>query len=109
MRDQHPLDWPSQNFVEGDPCRAAIKEACTPITWRTRIRGDDPAIPSEESPPSFEPIGCKILDQIGEEGGAAALVKEHNLCERKATAKDDLRDVSRPFGFGGIMELGIEV
>ena len=65
-------------------------------------------MPSEEAAPPLEPVARKILNEIGEQGRVAVAVKEHNLGERKASAQDDLLDVSRPFGLGNIAELGIE-
>ena len=108
MRNQHPLDWPGENLVEGDPRRATIEEARTPVTRCARIGGDDPTMPSEEAAPSFEPVARKILDQIGEQGRVAATMKKHDLGQRKASVHHDLVDVSRPIGPSRIAKLGIE-
>ncbi len=88
MDDQHPLDRPSENVIECDSRRAAVKETRAPFTRRARVRSDNPVEPSKGAAPAFEPVARKILDQIGEQGRAAAPVKEHDLGQRKASVHD---------------------
>ena len=65
------------------------------------MRSDDPAEPGGDTAPALEPVARKILDQIGEQDGAAVAVKKHDLGEHDASAKHDLVDIGRPSRLGG--------
>ena len=108
MGDEHSLDWPSENPAERDSCRATVKETRPPITRCAWIGSDNPAEPSNDATPPFEPVARKILNQIGEQGSVAGTVKEHDLGQRKASEQDDLVDVSRPFGLRSITKVVVE-
>ena len=86
MRNQHTLDRPSENPVECRSRCTTVKETRAPITRRARIGRDDPAEPRKHATPALEPVSRKILDQIGEQGGVAVTVKEHDLGQVKAPA-----------------------
>jgi hypothetical protein len=108
MRNQHPLDWPSPNFVERHPRRGTIEGTRLPIIRCTRIGADDPTMPSKEAAPPFEAGPPKISDRISERGRVTTAVKEHDLSQRKASVHDDPVDVSRPVGLSRIPKSGIE-
>jgi hypothetical protein len=79
MCNQHTLDRPSENPVDCRSRWTPVKETRAPITRRARIGRDNPAEPSNHATPPLEPVARKILDQIGEQGGVAVTVKEHDL------------------------------
>ena len=108
MGNQHPLDWPGENLVECGSRRATVEKARAPITRRAGMGGDDPAEPRNDATPPFEPVAREILDQIGEKDRVAGTMKEHDFAQRKTSVKDELVDVSRPFGLGSIAKFGIE-
>ena len=108
MRNEHTLDRPSENPVECRSRCTTVKETHAPITWRARIGCDDPAEASNHGTPPLEPVGRKILDQIGEQGGAAVTVKEHDLGQVKAPVHHNLVDVSRPLRLRSVRKSGVE-
>ena len=108
MRNQHTLDRPSENPVECGSRRATVKETRAPITRRAWIGRDNPAEPSKHATPPLEPVARKILNQIGEQGGVAVTMKEHDLGQEKAPVQHNLVDVSRPFRLRSVGKRGVE-
>ena len=57
--------------------------------------------------PTFEPIAREILDQVSEDRGAAAVMKEFDFRQWIAVP-GDLIDVGRPSDFGVSAELAVK-
>ena len=89
MGDHHPFDRSREHTRD---CRArcpSVDETRTPVARRAGMGSDNPAKPSHDAAPPLEPVTREILDQIGEQRGAAVTVEEHDLRERKASVQDD--------------------
>jgi hypothetical protein len=108
MRNQHTLDRPSENPVQCRSRRTTVEETRAPITRRARIGRDNPAEPSNYATPPLEPVARKVLDQIGEQGGVAVTVKEHDFGQVKAPVQHNLVDVSRPLRLRSVGKRGVE-
>jgi hypothetical protein len=83
MRHQHTLDRPGQYALQRSARRSAIGEAGAPISRRARMGCDDAGEASEKRAPAIEPALREVLDQVGEDGGAAGAMEKDRLRHRE--------------------------
>jgi hypothetical protein len=106
--DQHALDRPGQDPVDRGPRGASIKEREAPIDGRAGVGLDDAAEMGKGAAPPGAPVPREVLDQVGENRGAAGAVEEDHLGHREAAADQDLIDVIGPRAIRRVAEVGIE-
>ena len=97
------------NRMRPTEARAARRSKhCSPFTRSTGIGRANSVDPCRNRAPTFEPIAREILDQVGEDRGAAAVMKELDFRQWTAV-HGHLIDVGRPFQFWRVAELAVKI
>ena len=72
------------------------------------MRRDDPGEARDGRAPALEPVAGEVLDQVGEDCGAAGAMEEYRFRHRETAAHENLIDVRRPVRIGRVAQVAIE-
>ena len=96
--------------MRASAARAALRlvKLARQSSRRAGIGLNDSAETRQKAAPALVIVAREVLDQVGEDRGAAGAMKEDHFYHRETAAHQNLVDVRRPERIGRVAQVGVE-